>query len=86
MNAFAFAHGREWRRCVAALGRPRRGLGFVYFTDALVAESHRILDALKSETGVENWIGTVRSSRPSATVLPLADRVIFPPLPKPPPS
>jgi small ligand-binding sensory domain FIST len=59
MKAFAFAHGPDWRACVDALGRPGRGLGFVYFTDALVSASQEILTSLKSETGVDDWIGTV---------------------------
>ena len=59
MSRFAFAHGADWRACVRALGRPRRGLGFVYFTDALLGESERILEALRSESGVPHWIGTV---------------------------
>ena len=36
MTPFAFAHGTDWRKCADGLGRPGRGLGFVYFTDALV--------------------------------------------------
>jgi small ligand-binding sensory domain FIST len=59
MKAFAFAHGPDWRRCVAELGRPAGGLGFVYFTDALVEEAATILSELKSNTGIEDWIGTV---------------------------
>jgi small ligand-binding sensory domain FIST len=59
MNRFAYAHGTEWRRCVADLGRPGGGLGFVYFTDSLLAEAAEILDALRSDTGVADWIGTV---------------------------
>ena len=59
MKAFAFAHGPDWRRCVAGLGRPAGGLGIVYFTDALVDESSTILSELKSSTGIEDWIGTV---------------------------
>ena len=59
MQAFAFAHGPDWRACVDALGRPGRGLGFVYFTDALVGASQEILSTLRSETGVDDWIGTV---------------------------
>jgi small ligand-binding sensory domain FIST len=58
-EAFAFGHAPDWRRCVAALGRPGRGLGFVYFTDTLVDESSAILSELKSKTGVNDWIGTV---------------------------
>jgi small ligand-binding sensory domain FIST len=61
MNGFAFAHGPDWRRCVGALGRPGGGLGFVYFTDALVNQSDAILNELRNETGVEDWIGTVGS-------------------------
>ena len=59
MSAFAFAHGPDWRRAVRSLGRPGRGLGFVYFTDALVDEAQPILGALREETGVADWIGTV---------------------------
>jgi small ligand-binding sensory domain FIST len=59
MGAFALAHGSDWRRCIRALGRPGRGLGFVYFTDVLAREAHQILDGLKSETGVGDWIGSV---------------------------
>jgi small ligand-binding sensory domain FIST len=59
MRAFAFAHGPDWRACVDALGRPGRGLGFVYFTDVLAGESGEILDVLKTRTGVRNWIGSV---------------------------
>ena len=59
MKAFAFAHGPDWRACIEALGRPGRGLGFVYFTDALVGAAQEILSTLKSETGVDDWIGTV---------------------------
>jgi small ligand-binding sensory domain FIST len=59
MAGFAFAHGPDWRRCVAALGRPGRGLGFVYFTDALLDHSPRILEALRNQTAVNDWIGSV---------------------------
>jgi small ligand-binding sensory domain FIST len=59
MKAFTFAHGPDWRACVGTLGRPGRGLGFVYFTDALVDASQEILSTLKGETGVDDWIGTV---------------------------
>ena len=59
MKAFAFAHGPDWRACVDALGRPGRGLGFVYFTDVLAGEAHKILDVLKTQTGVRDWIGSV---------------------------
>jgi len=59
MKAFAFGHGSDWRACVDALGRPGRGLGFVYFSDALVGEADKILDSIKNQTGVREWIGTV---------------------------
>jgi small ligand-binding sensory domain FIST len=59
MKSFAFAHAPDWRRCVAALGHPGRGLGFVYFTDALVDDAPEILSTLRSKTGVNDWIGTV---------------------------
>jgi len=59
MKAFAFAHGPDWRACVDALGRPGRGLGFVYFTDALVDQAPQILSVLREETGVGDWIGSV---------------------------
>jgi len=59
MQAFAFAHGPDWRACVETLGRPGRGLGFVYFTDVLAGEADQILDSLKTQTGVRDWIGSV---------------------------
>ena len=59
MTPFAFAHGTDWRKCVERLGRPGRGLGFVYFTDLLADESKEILDTLRSRTGVADWVGTV---------------------------
>jgi small ligand-binding sensory domain FIST len=57
--AFSFAHGRDWRRCVAALGRPGGGLGFVYFTDELLASAGDIVRALREQTGVADWVGSV---------------------------
>ena len=63
MFAYGHAAAPTWRECVSAcaakLGRPGRGLGFVYFTDAFVDGAQGILDALKEKTGVENWIGSV---------------------------
>jgi small ligand-binding sensory domain FIST len=62
---FAYGHAAAatWRGCVAAcaerLGRPGRGLGFVYFTDPLVSSAPQILQELQERTGVENWIGSV---------------------------
>lgn len=59
MSAFALAHGKDWRQCIGRLGRPGRGLGFVYFTDLLVDRAEEILAALRSRTGVDDWVGTV---------------------------
>jgi small ligand-binding sensory domain FIST len=63
MFAYAHAAGGDWRACVQAclarLGKPGTGLGFAYFTDALVDDAPKILDALRSASGVEDWIGTV---------------------------
>lgn len=59
MKPFPFAHGADWRRCVAALGRPAHGLGFVYFTDALIGKAADILESLRQQTGVDDWVGTV---------------------------
>jgi small ligand-binding sensory domain FIST len=65
MSAFAYGHaaGPTWRECAAVclerLGRPGRGLGFVYFTDALLDGAHQILQELRSRTGVEDWVGSV---------------------------
>src|SRR4051812_47117984 len=65
MSAFNFAHsaGASWRDCVEQcadrLGRPGAGLGFVYFSDALVGEAGAIVDVLRSRTGVGDWVGTV---------------------------
>jgi small ligand-binding sensory domain FIST len=56
---FPFAHGPDWKKCVRALGRPGGGLGFVYFTDALVERSKEILEELRAQTGVNDWVGTV---------------------------
>src|SRR5688572_20646002 len=63
MFALAHAAGAGWRDCVEAclprLGRPGRGLGFAYFTDALVDDASRILEGLRSATGVADWVGSV---------------------------
>src|SRR5687767_6283551 len=59
---FAYAHASgagAVQACAARLGRPGRGLGFVYFTDSLVASAQEILDTLKSRTGVRDWVGSV---------------------------
>ena len=65
MSRFRSAHsgGETWRECVAGciarLGKPGAGLGFVYFTDSLVPYAGQIVDALREATGVSDWIGTV---------------------------
>jgi len=63
MFAYGHAAAPTWRECISAcaerLGRPGRGLGFVYFSDALVGAAQHILDALRSRTGVEDWVGSV---------------------------
>ncbi len=61
---FPYAHASgDWRHCVDAcanrLGRQGGGLGFVYFTDALVADAENIVEGLRSRTGVADWVGTV---------------------------
>src|SRR5687767_2770098 len=62
---FRFAHsgGADWRECVERcadrIGRAAGGLGFVYFTDALVGEAREIVDVLRSRTGAAHWVGTV---------------------------
>lgn len=62
---FRFAHsgGANWRECVERcadrLGRGGDGLGFVYFSDALVGEAREIVDVLRSRSGVRDWVGTV---------------------------
>ena len=63
MYRFAHAGGSDWRECVERcadrIGRAGGGLGFVYFTDALVGEAREIVDVLRSRTGVSDWVGTV---------------------------
>ena len=65
MSVFNFAHsgGANWRECVERcadrLGRAGGGLGFVYFSDALVGEAREIVDVLRSRSGVQDWVGTV---------------------------
>jgi hypothetical protein len=60
---FSHAGGGDWRecaeRCADRLGRAGGGLGFVYFTDALVGEARAIVDLLRERTGVADWVGTV---------------------------
>jgi small ligand-binding sensory domain FIST len=63
MFAYAHAAAPTWRECALAcaerLGRPGRGLGFLYFTDALVDDAAKILAELRKRTGVEDWVGSV---------------------------
>ncbi len=63
MFAYGHAAAPTWRECVSAcagrLGRPGRGLGFVYFSDALVNDASRILEELQDRTGVQDWVGSV---------------------------
>src|SRR5687767_8854185 len=63
MFAYGHAAAPTWRECVSAcaarLGRPGGGLGFVYFTDALVEHSTNILDEMRERTGIADWIGSV---------------------------
>ena len=63
MFSYAHAAAPTWRECVSScaerLGRPGRGLGFLYFTDSLVHDAAHILEELKNRTGIENWIGSV---------------------------
>jgi small ligand-binding sensory domain FIST len=63
MFRYGHAAAPSWRECVSAcaerLGRPGGGLGFVYFTDAFVDSAQSILDSLREETGVEDWVGSV---------------------------
>jgi small ligand-binding sensory domain FIST len=65
MSRFAYAHaaGPDWAHCVAQcaerIGRPRGGLGFVYFTEALAPEAGRIVGELRRRTGIDDWVGTV---------------------------
>ena len=63
-DAFRYAHSRgaDWQecvaRCVAALGKPSGGLGFVYFTDALLPHAAEIVETLGELTAIEHWVGT----------------------------
>ena len=48
------------QRCAERLGRPGRGLGFVYFTDALRRLRARTsCRRCRSRTGVDDWVGSV---------------------------
>lgn len=64
-GGFRFAHsnGSDWQecvaRCVAALGKPPGGLGFIYFTDPLLPHAAEMVDTLRDLTGIQDWVGTV---------------------------
>jgi small ligand-binding sensory domain FIST len=63
MFQYGHAAGRNWQECASAcatrIGRPGRGLGFLYFTDALVEDATSILEEMRRRTGVDDWIGSV---------------------------
>jgi len=63
MFRYGHAAAPSWRECVSAcaarIGRPGGGLGFVYFTDALVDSAEEILGELQESTGVRDWVGSV---------------------------
>ena len=65
MSRFRYAHasGATWQECVdacvAQLGPAGTGLGFIYFTDALVPHAERIVAELRVRTGIVDWVGTV---------------------------
>ncbi len=64
-DSFRFAHsaGADWQecvaRCAAVLGKPAAGLGFIYFTDALLPHAAEMVETLRELTGVTDWVGTV---------------------------
>lgn len=64
-GGFRFAHatGADWQecvaRCVATLGKPNGGLGFLYFTDPLMPYASEMVETLKELTGINDWVGTV---------------------------
>jgi small ligand-binding sensory domain FIST len=63
MFQYGHAAGRNWQECASAcatrIGRRGRGLGFLYFTDALVEDATSILEEMRRRTGVDDWIGSV---------------------------
>jgi hypothetical protein len=69
--------------CTVTLFRvPVNVNGGVYVDDTGVPQS----SPTSNVSSVEKWMGTVFSSRPSATVFSFTDSVPLPPLPAPPPS
>lgn len=66
MSSFAYAHtsGSDWRSICDALleqlpDRPAGRLAFIYADHGLAADGDRILDYLRSHTGIPHWVGTV---------------------------
>jgi small ligand-binding sensory domain FIST len=66
MSRFSHAHatGSDWRSiCDTLLGqlpsRPEGCLAFLYADHSLAADGDRVLDYLRSHTGIPHWVGTV---------------------------
>jgi len=67
MTGFSFGHaaGADWRevvdRCLTDLGPvPATGnLGLLYVTDSLSDQMGKVLDRLRTATGVTHWVGAV---------------------------
>ena len=59
------ASGGDWRdlteACINQLGDTQSGenIGFVYVTDALDKNVRAIVDRLRGQTGISQWVGTV---------------------------
>lgn len=59
------ASGGDWRdlteACMNQLGDTQSGenIGFVYVTDALDKNVRAIVDLLRGQTGISQWVGTV---------------------------
>jgi small ligand-binding sensory domain FIST len=64
-GGFRYAHatGADWQECIARsaarLGKPDGGLGFIYFTEALMPNAEEMVETLRDVTGVRDWVGTV---------------------------
>ena len=60
-----FATGEDWQSVLAAclenLGKKPQGsnFGFLYITDPLAPYLNQLLDELRAQTGINDWIGTV---------------------------
>ncbi len=61
----SFATGEDWQsvlaECLENLGNEPQGsnFGFLYITDPLAPYLNQLLDELRTQTGVNDWIGTV---------------------------